>query len=73
MILNTQGVTSLVDLLIVGDHPHILDKTMDNLKGCAAVNFVSSWVSQFSLLDNCLDVFLSEQLLDKFLVSRRIK
>ena len=31
MILYTQRVTCLVDLLTVGDHPHILDKTMDNL------------------------------------------
>jgi hypothetical protein len=32
-LLYTQQVTSLVDLLTVGDHPHILEKTMDNLKG----------------------------------------
>ena len=32
MIVYTQRVTNLVDLRTVGDHPHILDKTMDNLK-----------------------------------------
>ena len=38
-IVYTQRVTSLVDLLTVGDHPHILDKTMDNCKGLCKGQF----------------------------------
>jgi hypothetical protein len=30
---------NLVDLLTVGDHPHILDKTMDNLKDLCSGQF----------------------------------
>jgi hypothetical protein len=32
-------VASLVDLLTVGDHPHILDKTMNNLKDLCSGQF----------------------------------
>jgi len=39
MKLYTQRVTNLVDLLTVGDYPHILDKTMDNLKGLCSGQF----------------------------------
>jgi hypothetical protein len=39
MVLYTQRVTSLVDMLTVGDHPHILDKTMDNLKDLCSGQF----------------------------------
>jgi hypothetical protein len=39
MILYTQRVTSLLDLLTVGDHPHILDKTMDNLEDLCSGQF----------------------------------
>ena len=31
--LYTQRATSLVDILTVGDQPHILDKSMHDLKG----------------------------------------
>ena len=29
----------MVDLLTVGDHPHILDKTIDDLKGLCSGQF----------------------------------
>jgi len=39
MILYTQRVTDRVNLLTASDHPHILDKTMDNLKGLCGGQF----------------------------------
>jgi hypothetical protein len=60
-------VTSLVDLLTVGDHPHILDKTMDNLQGLRSGQFRLFLGESVKPLENRLGILLSEQLLDKFL------
>ena len=57
----------MADLLTVGDHPHILDKAMDNLKGLCSGQFRLVLGESVKPLENRLGILLSEQLLDKFL------
>ena len=67
MILYTQRVTILVDLLTVGDHPHIPDKTMDNLEDLCSGQFRLVLGESVQPLENRLNILLSsEQILDKF-------
>jgi hypothetical protein len=65
-------LTGLVDLLTVGDHPHILDETMDNLKDLCGGQFRLVLGESAQPFENWLDILLSEQLLDKFLCSHCI-
>ena len=60
-------MASLVELLTVGDHPHIPDKTMYNLKGLCSGQFRLVLGESVKPLENRLGILLSEQLLDKFL------
>jgi hypothetical protein len=54
-------------LLTVGDHPHIPDKTMYNLKGLCSGQFGLVLGESVKPLENRLGILLSEQFLDKFL------
>jgi hypothetical protein len=63
----TQQVTNLADLLTVGEHPHILGETMDDLKNLCSGQFRLVLGESAQPLENRLDIFLSKQLLDKFL------
>jgi hypothetical protein len=68
MIVYSQRVTGLVDLLTVGDCLHILDETMDDLKDLCSGQFGLVLGESVQPLENGLDILLSsEQLLDKLL------
>ena len=66
-MLYTQRVTSLVDLLTVHYHPHILDKTVDYLECLRGGQFSFVLRESVQSLKNRLNILLPEQLLDKFL------
>src|SRR5216684_6521584 len=67
MILYTQRVTSLVDLLTVGDDTQILNKTIDDLKRLCSSQFRLLLGEPIQPLENSLNILLSKQLLDKIL------
>jgi hypothetical protein len=57
---------SRVRLLTIHDHPHALDETMNDGKGlgCGRPSFVMR--ESVQSLQDCLDIFLSENFLHKF-------
>src|SRR5229473_8131553 len=67
MILYTQRVTSLIDLLTIGNVTQILNKTIDDLKRLCSGQFCLLLGEPIQPLENRLNILLCKQLLDKIL------
>ena len=59
-------MTSLLYLLTVHHYPHILDKTVDNLKGLSRCYPSLVQGKSIQPLDDRFDILFSKKLLDKF-------
>jgi hypothetical protein len=59
-------MTIMLYLLTVHHHPHILDKTVDNLEGLRRCYPSLIQGKSIQPLDDRFDILLSKKLLDKF-------